>query len=92
MIKKLLDGASSVTNGEPVNTRRSYRVQGVFQAEIKDTATVKLQGRADPNAPWVDVKSFTSSNGALVELFPEMRAIVSSHSAGKVNAWLVDTE
>lgn len=91
-VQKLIDGATGTVDGSTVQSFQDKQKSqyGVFQAEITDTATVKLQGRVSPGAPWVDVTSLTASGAEVVTLFPEMRGKVSSHSAGTVNAWLKD--
>lgn len=90
-------------------------VNGVLQAQrVKDrsgllqvgattgqTATVTLQGRPDPTAPWVDLAGISQADwntdpnftfAKVVTLMPELR-IKSVHTAGAspaINAWLTE--
>jgi hypothetical protein len=88
---KLLHNVTTVSSGA-AHSLYSTRLdeKGLFQVDIVGTsATVALQGRAAPGAPWVEVASLTASGYAEVDLFPEMRADVSAVTAATINAWLV---
>ena len=68
---------------------------GTFQVEITGAATVKCQGRADSEAPWVDIAEYDAddmnaddSAATWVTLMPEMRANVSAYTSGAVSAWI----
>ena len=91
MIHKLLNNVALVTNGL---VERTYRHRGedggLVQVEITGAATVVLQGRAAPDAPWVDVFTTTVSAASGVMLFPQMRAIVSARTSGNISVWLVE--
>lgn len=61
---------------------------GVFQVSMT-TATVNIEGRCDPVAPWVVIATFVNTSTAqAVELFREMRVNVTAWTAGNVDAWL----
>jgi hypothetical protein len=62
--------------------------QGVFQVTGIGTGTVAIQGRADPNAAWVDIATFTADGTQAVQLMREMRANVSAYTSGTINAWM----
>lgn len=90
MIEQLLDeveetGESSNHKTVSVDGRVSY---GLFQGEISDTATLILQGRLSPAAPWATVASLTESGAVVVTMFPEMRANVTAYTSGTVSAWI----
>lgn len=61
---------------------------GVFQIEISNTATVKLQGRMSSDYSWEDLNTYTSSTSENVTLFPEMRVNVTAYTSGNIDASL----
>jgi hypothetical protein len=70
------------------DTEERYPV-GVFQADVESGATLTLQGRADPAAPFVDIESFTADALKEVALAPEMRVVVTGGVAkGYLANWL----
>jgi hypothetical protein len=96
------------------NPQRVADETGIFQAYVEvtggtvSTATsvdVKLQGRLDPDAPWVDVVSFasgwattataTQTNTSTV-LFPEMRILLTTFTGSggttsrRIRCWLME--
>lgn len=86
---RLVNAASATGATSAVTYPRVLDRTGIFQAEISSSATVKLQGRVDSNAPWVDIVSLTSSDAKVVALFPSMRVSYTVVS-GTVSAWLMD--
>lgn len=63
--------------------------EAVFQVEITGTATVDLEGRVSPSAPWVMIHQSTASEIKAVVPVPEMRVNVTAYTSGAVNAWLL---
>lgn len=78
----------------PIGAKRGVGTRsrsGIFQCSITvGTATVNIEGRCDPLAPWVVIMTFTNTSGAqAVELFREMRVnITAIAGGGVVDAWL----
>lgn len=92
MTTQLLNAVNATGAGASIKPlRRSIDAranQGVFQVSGITTATVSIQGRADPSAPWVDLQVFTSDGSIAVQLMNEMRANVSAYTSGTISAWL----
>ena len=79
---------TSATVTPPLTARDGL---GLYQASITGTATVTLQGRLVPSAPWADIVSLTSSGAQSVALFPFMQSVVSGVSGTvSVSDWLGD--
>lgn len=64
-------------------------VSGSAQVSISATATVAIEGRIDPLAPWVPLGS-TSTAGFLnlTRVMPQMRANISANT-GTVSVWVM---
>lgn len=71
----------------------------VVQFQITGTATGSIQGRATPEAPWVNIRlnqagetTVGASGYRLIPAFPEMRAVgvTTTGSSATVNVWLAD--
>jgi hypothetical protein len=56
----------------------------VFTAEVAGTVVAELQGRISPDSVAVVVENITATAGALVTVFPEMRVVVTSATAGSL--------
>lgn len=75
----------------PIGAKRGVGTRsrsGIFQVSIATTATVNIEGRCDPAAPWVVIATLSASGAQAVELFREMRLNVTAWTAGNVDAWL----
>ena len=70
---------------EEVMPNTSHNQRGVVQTEVT-TGNIQLQGRVDPTASFITMKSYTTSQLDEVVLAPYMRVIVSTGSDG--TAWL----
>jgi hypothetical protein len=82
-LSKLVIAAEATANGSPVilgnrSLHGSRGFQGLAQAAITGTATVKLQGRMSSEFPWVDLKEFTGSKFEEVTLMPEIRYSITA--------------
>ena len=91
--------ASGTYNSDIFFPRFVYDEDGIIQiGTITGGATVKLQGRLSPNAPWVDVVltsagaiSATAAGYYLVPMFPEMRVnVVAGGSGATLTVWVGD--
>lgn len=74
------DASASVDSAAvnvPARERDAYRI---VQVVISAAATVKIQGRAATDLPWVDVKEYTADGADAVAMFPEMRASVTGNT------------
>lgn len=95
-VTRLLDNSVGAATSETLATKMILNEDGVFQAQIHTgTATIKLQGRVAPTAPWADLTlnsagatSATASGVFFVPLLPEMRVTVTG--TGTVSAWVGD--
>jgi hypothetical protein len=102
MTKKLIDTtATTVTAGTTVfQPSRVRDEKGLWQTTIPagGSATLKLLGRASPDAPWHEMVSHVTGDmstntttAELVDLFPEMTvSLATNSSAVSVKGWLVD--
>ena len=98
LTSQILTGATTTGTGTTVYPQRRQDELGKIQAKIvSGTATVKIQGRAEPGAPWATLLTITevdmSDNDtvyALIELVPEMRANVINISGATVDVWLTE--
>jgi hypothetical protein len=89
---KLLDAVEANGASDFANIQRQGP-RGLAQVGITGEAEVTFQGRSRVDAPWVDVVSFTESSeikASAIELFPQMRAVVSNYVNGEVSAWVVE--
>jgi len=89
MLNTLLNAVAADTNGTAVTLiNRTGSKEGLFQYAITGTVTLKIQGRVNPNAAWVDVASVVASGAQAVTLYPQMRAVTSGMASGTCTAWL----
>lgn len=86
---KVLDAQASATAGPVYNVGGPFRsFTRAVQVRINGTGAVQLQGRAAPNAPWVDLGSaFTADGVQLLQLMPQVRGNVTEVS-GSADAWV----
>ncbi len=63
--------------------------QAALQADLTSTGTVRAQGRSSDDAPWVNLGTGLTADGAETALpvFPQMRINVTANGSG-VTAWL----
>jgi hypothetical protein len=87
MALQLITDAGAVTTGSTFPVEANL-VPRVIQVSSTGTATVVLEGRAVPTAPWITVATYTASAAESVTCLPEMRARVSVWTSGVVNVWL----
>jgi hypothetical protein len=94
---KLIDTTTDVTSDTLIPPRNRDE-KGLWQAEIAAAGpTLSLQGRAAPDAPWHIIVSEAAAqmgdndtNVTTVDMFPEMRAVVTGNTSTVVKGWLVD--
>jgi len=90
--------ATTTVNGAAHQTQAKFDEDGIVQISVTNAPTVKMQGRAAPDAPWIDIilnaagdKSTTSDGYFTIPLFPEIRATVLAGVANAVvSVWLAD--
>lgn len=85
--------AVAATGGGPVQNMQRHSGNnptniGIVQFEITGTATVALEGRCTPLAPWVVIASFTASGAQAIAQFPQMRGNVTAYTNGAISGWL----
>ena len=86
--------ATGASSGYAVS--RKANGEGSFQVDIAGVATVAIQGRVEPSADWVtlrtvdqdDVDSTSKALADGLQLLPQMRANVTAWTSGAVSAWL----
>lgn len=87
---KLLFSASDVGTSEITNFSNSItHPTGLLQVEIT-TASVRVEGRVSPDAPWVMLTDaeLTASGLFAIAMCNFMRVRVMSHGSGDVNVWV----
>lgn len=92
--------ANSTIDGSSFFPSAKFDEDGVVQISATNNPTIKIQGRASTEAPWVDIvlnaagaTSTTVNSGYFtIPLFPEMRATVTGPAAATavVSIWLAD--
>lgn len=55
-------------------------IDRVWQVDISDTATVKIQGRVDSTMGWIDLHEFTASGYVELPLIMQMQVVVSNNN------------
>lgn len=73
----------------PRGPRGTFQVS-IVKHETEDVVSITLQGRSEPNAPWVDIITMTASGGAVVALFPQMQVSGTVADEAAVQAWLAE--
>jgi hypothetical protein len=91
--------ASTTVNGTAFPITAKFDEDGVVQVSTTNSPTVRIQGRASPEAPWINIvlnaagdTSTTTAGGYFtLPLFPEMRASVTAGVANAVvDIWMAD--
>lgn len=88
---KILSGATAVAAGAAFRVGSGYRymTRPVQVSLVGTSGSVRLQGRSDPTAPWVDLgTAFTASGMQMIGLMPEVRANVTAISAAAIDMWV----
>lgn len=89
MTIELLRGVTALTTGDTFQIPvPSGPTAAVAQIEITGSATVVVEGRTSPVAPWITLTTQTSSAIASISSLSEMRARVSVYSSGSVSCWV----
>ena len=81
--------ATGVGTAGTVEPKRTEQKAGIFQVSIAGVATVELQGRLTTAAPWetvVAIDDTSTDQAAIVTMFPQIRANVTSWTRGAVGA------
>lgn len=94
--KKMIDAATAVETSDAIYPQRRQDETGKIQVEITGgSATVKVQGRSDSNAPWATILTLTESDMgdndtvySVIELTPHMRVDLATISGATVNVWI----
>ena len=97
----LIDSSAASATSDVIQPPRSRDEKGLWQSNIAVTgggATLGLQGRTAPAAPWHVIVSETFSdmgtnatNVESVDIFPEMRAVLTGNNTSvAVKGWLAD--
>jgi hypothetical protein len=97
---KIVDSSGNVSAGDTIrDTDRVSSEKGIWQVymEAGSSATIVLQGRAAPGAPWHTILSWVNGDmvsetkAELVDLFPEMTSLISGNTGADAHkGWLVE--
>lgn len=88
---KILSGQTTVVAGAVFNIASPYRVFArAVQVQLVGTSgSAQLQGRSDPNAPWVNLgTAFTASGVQSIQLMPQVRANVIAVTGATLDMWV----
>lgn len=90
---KLLSAVAATGDSSVVSPKGPWRgdYRSVQVSIVGTSATVILRGRSTPNAPWVDLQTFTASGMVAVVLPPQIKFSVTAISSATVDAW-ADTQ
>lgn len=78
---RLITTSLAAEDGNPYQT--PFETRGVYrpvQVALTAAATVKIQGRAAPDLPWVDLVEITASGAEAVFAMREVRASVTGNT------------
>jgi hypothetical protein len=76
----------------PIGSKYRSDPRAVQVQLVGTSGSVRLQGRAASDAPWVDLGvAFTASTVQFIQLMAEVRANVTAISAAEIDVW-VDAE
>lgn len=88
---KIADAIASSTAGTARILANDYDGRDTLQVQVQKTgtATVDVEGRCGPDAPWVVIAN-NVADGSLTAVphVHEVRVNVSAWTSGVVNAWL----
>lgn len=88
----------ATVNGSIFAPTAKHNEDAMVQVSMSTTATVSVQARSTPTAPWVNVRltpagdtNFVTAGYGTIPLFPEMRVnVVGGVASSNIVVWLVD--
>jgi len=91
MINKLASNVTTAGAQPSVISQMKFTNTALWQVSISGgTATVSLEGRAAPDAPWIQLGLSSANSVGAFNCLPEVRANITAISGATVNVWLVN--